>query len=495
MKLKSTIKNLYTGILYQIINIAFNFLVTPIIINNFGSSINGLIQTIRAVVNYVSFVGAGIAESAVVSLYKPLNEKNHTKISSIINACGFVFFKAGNIYSIFAIVIALVFPFILETEFSYLNSVILIFILFLFGASEFYVVGKYRALLTADQKLYVVNIVQSLGLLLSLLISYIMIYFKADIILLQLALSLAYISRIILLIIYISKRYTYLDSGVSKDFKSLNHRKSVSIHQLSGIITFGSQIVIANIFLGAKEASVYAVYSLIFTGIGTLLGVFSSSLLAYFGNLIIVSSKELIIENYKYYESIFYTVVFSIYTVAVTMTIPFLNIYIEVNDANYYRPELVILFSLIGLLNSIRTPGATIINAKGHYKETQYKALIEMLICLIGQLILVNIMGIEGILIATILAYLYRTIDVIFYSNKIIENSVIPTVRLIGINSIVLIIGVMVANALFDVSSGNYFIWIFKSILLTLGALTIFIFLNYIVNLKMYNKLFRNFKR
>lgn len=495
MKLKSTIKNLYTGVLYQLINIAFNFLVTPIIINNFGSSVNGLIQTVRSLVNYVSFVGAGIAESSVVSLYKPLSEKKYDKISSIINACGYVFFKAGNIYSILSLAIACILPYILESNFSYLETVSLILILFLFGASEFYIVGKYRALLIADQRLYVVNIVQSIGLLLSLIISYVMIYFNANIIVLQLALSLAYISRIILLVIYITKRYKYLNSSVERDFKALNHRKSVSIHQLSGIIIFGSQVVIVNVFLGAKEASVYAVYSLIFTGIGTLLGVFSSSLLAYFGNLIVVSSKAVVVENYKYYESLFYTIVFSVYTVAIVMTMPFLNIYIQVSDANYYRIELVILFSLMGVLNSIRTPGATIINAKGHYKETQYKALIEMLICLIGQLILVNFIGIQGILIATIIAYLYRTVDVIFYSNRILENSVINTVKLVVINSVMLITSVAIIYKYIDVTAGNYFIWTQKSALLMCLVTVVFVFLNYIINFNIYNKLFVRFKR
>mgnify|MGYP003308041153 CR=1 FL=1 len=101
------------------------------------------------------------------------------------------------------------------------------------------------------------------------------------------------------------------------------------------------------------------------------------------------------------------------------MIIPFIKIYTAgITDANYIRREIVILFTVMGLLNCLRTPSATMINAKGHYNETKNRALIEMTICLIAQALLVTKLGIVGVLIGTIMAYLYRTLDVILYGNK-----------------------------------------------------------------------------
>ena len=48
--------------------------------------------------------------------------------------------------------------------------------------------GKYRALLTADQKIYIVNVVQSIGLVLSLVATYILIKLDMNIVLVQLEL-------------------------------------------------------------------------------------------------------------------------------------------------------------------------------------------------------------------------------------------------------------------------------------------------------------------
>ena len=85
---------------------------------------------------------------------------------------------------------------------------------------------------------------------------------------------------------------------------------------------------------------------------------------------------------------IFYILSFVIFTVTLIMIMPFVSIYTRgFNDVNYSRYSIAILFTIMGLLNCIRTPGATIINAGGFYKETKNRALIEMFLCIIFYLI------------------------------------------------------------------------------------------------------------
>ena len=100
-KAKKAFHNVLTGIAYQLTNIIVNFIITPLIIFKFGSAVNGIVQSIRQILNYVQFVGAGISESAVVSLYEPIAKNDRKKISAIVNACDEVFVKSGgNLISI-----------------------------------------------------------------------------------------------------------------------------------------------------------------------------------------------------------------------------------------------------------------------------------------------------------------------------------------------------------------------------------------------------------
>lgn len=493
---KKAIYNVLTGIIYQLTNIIVNFIIAPLIILKFGSATNGIVQSIRQILNYVQFVGAGISESTVVSLYDPLAKNDKNKVSSIINACDEVFVKSGLIYSIGSLITAILYPFIFSINLSKFSVFFLVLVLSVAGASEFFIMGKYRALLTADQKIYIVNVVQSIGLVLSLVATYILIKLDMNIVVVQLGLSLAYVSRVLFLVIYISRTYVFLDKKIKKDFSALENRKAATVHQLAGIITFGSQIIVASYFCGSKEASVYSVYTMIFTGINTLLGVFSSALLAFFGELFAIKNKEKIREHYRVYELGYFTLVFLVYSVTYSVALDFIKLYTSgILDVNYVRFELMTLFSIMGLVNCMRTPGATLINAIGHYSETKNRALIEMVICFVGQLILVNYYGLSGILIATITAYIYRTIDVIVYvNNRILNQKFLFTLKTLIVNGL--------AGAIFikyisvpDRIINNYFDWIICASINVLFCSIIFIFINSMFNMEMLIKLNNTIKR
>ena len=419
-------KNIISNLFYQLINILFNFILTPIILAKFGSDVNGLVQTIRQILNYAALVGSGISESTVVALYKPIAENDQKKINSIMNACNRVFFSTGYIFSILALIISVIYPLLVKGSLDYYSSSILILVLGISGASEFFVIGKYRALLIADQRIYIVNIIQSFALILGLILAYILIRNDFNIIVVQLGVSLSFVLRVVILGAYINKCYPFLDRSIDKDMEALSKRKSATIHQLAGIISFGSQITIISIFCGNKDASIYSVYLLVFNGLGMLLSTISSALIGTFGNILARKNTFLVNKGFRFYESIFYTLGFSSYITAFLLMDSFLKLYLNtVKDMpDYIRPSTILLFSLLGLVNSLRTPAATIINAAGHYKETQRSAIIEMIICFLGQLILVSFYGIDGVIFASLVSYLYRFIDVDRYINlNILQNN------------------------------------------------------------------------
>ena len=64
MRAKKTLKNLIFNLLQQIVSIVTGFILPPLIIQNYGSSINGLISTIKQIVMYAQTTGAGIASAS-----------------------------------------------------------------------------------------------------------------------------------------------------------------------------------------------------------------------------------------------------------------------------------------------------------------------------------------------------------------------------------------------------------------------------------------------
>lgn len=470
----SAVKNVIFNMAYQVINTVVNIIVPPLIIGAFGSVTNGLISTIKQIMNYVQLVGAGISESTVVSLYKPLNEHDNKKTSSIYKAVAKTFNKSGIWFSVASVLIALIYPLFVSEDLPYYFIAFLVIIISISGVSEFFLIGKYRTLLIADQKMYIVNIAQIVGAVLSSVLTIVLIKLNLGIILVQFASAMAYVCRIIVLAIYIKKSYKNIDSSASPDYSAVSKRKAATIHQVAGLVIFGSQTLIVAQFCGFAEASVYSVYNLIFTGINTILATFSSAMLAGMGSLLTIGDNERVKKVYEIYELVYQILTFTVYITALIMIKPFIILYTSgADDVVYMRTELVFLFIIMGLFNCLRTPGATMINAKGHYDETKNRALIEMSICLVGQLLFVQFYGVVGVLVGTISAYLYRTLDVIIYSNvRILKRSPIKTLlRDIRYILILAIAGYVFLNM--DIKTSGYFDWIIIAVLVAIITIII----------------------
>lgn len=480
--------------IYQVTNTVVNIIIPPLIIGRFGSAINGLISTIKQILGYVQLVGAGISESTVVSLYKPIAEEDKRHISRIFNACSVSFTRMGIVFNVLSVLVAFVYPIFVREDINYFFLVALILVLSIAGASEFYVIGKCRTLLMADQKIYIVNIAQIAGAVANLAVTAILIVLDQNILIIQAGASIVYAMRILVVYWYVKTHYTFLDKKETPDFTAISKRKAATVHQLSGLISFGSQTIFVSLFCGLAEASVYSVYNLVFTGINTILSTVSSALLATIGTIAASEGKEKLKKVFALYESMYYLLVFVMYTVTYTMFLSFVQIYTAgTTDAVYVRKEFALLFCLMGIANCLRTPGGTLINAVGHYDETKNRALIEMGICFVLECLLVFKFKAIGVLIATIAAYLYRTVDVFIYSNhRILEQSVKKTLTKVGVN-LAVFVAFLAAGKFLIVTASNYVTWVGKAIIVGVIVLLVYCLINYLVSKKEYNYIIGRF--
>ena len=160
----------------------------------------------------------------------------------------------------------------------------------------------------------------------------------------------------------------------------------------------------------------------------------------------------------------------------------------NVQDANYYDKNLVILFSLVGLLNMIRVPHNSIIEASGHYEQTKYRALLEAIINFVVSILLVNFIGIYGVLLGAVASFCYRTIDIIVYTDtKIFKRSVIKDLLLVcsyfSVSLFVISVMVPITNN-FEIN--NWFMWIVFSIISSLVSLVIYVIFTKILYSEIY---------
>ena len=413
-------KNVAASTLPQIINILTNLILPTLIITSYGSEINGLVSSTRSIVAYIALVGAGITTAATQSLYKPVAEGDDDTVKGMIHAINKMFNKYGTIYCAIAVAFALVYPFIIKSDIENYTVILLMIVMSLSGASEFFIIGRNTALLYANQKTYVCTTVQAISLLISLILAIIMLEVKANIVLVQLAVSLVYVFRGVLLTGYVKKMYPelskYKETPPIK--QAVAKRKDAMIHQLSGLAVNSSQTIILTIIVGLNAASIYTVYNIVFSGLQSICANLSAAVTPFLGKELALENKERLHTMYNLVEFAFFNIVAFVYSVTAIMIVPFVKLYTWGADINYEYPLFATIFVFTSAFYILKMPGSSIINISGHFRETRSRALIEATIAVTASVIITVFYGLIGVVIGTGLALAWRCIDTIIYTNK-----------------------------------------------------------------------------
>ena len=456
----------------------------PLIIVAFGSEINGLTATIQNIISYISLVGAGISIATIQSLYGPIKSNNIEEIRKKLKATENMFNKYGYVFLFFVFITAFIYPLIIKNStVEYTTSVILMLIMSIKGCSEFFIVGKYRVLLYADRKIYVSSIIQSISLAISLIVAIILLKLKCNIILVQSAISAVYVSRALIITLYIRKKYPqYINlKNINPDNSAIKNRKYALIHQISGLCVTSCQTIILSIMVNLEAASIYAVYNIVFSGIKSICSNLNSSITPFLGHTYTDNNLTKTNRQFKIVEVIFSKLILFVFICTGVLVIPFISLYTINADINYTNTTLAILFLTLGVFDLYRLPANAMINVAGHFKETQQRAIIEATISVIGGILFTYILGIYGVLIGTICAIGWRSIDIILYTNKfILKNSSKETIlRLIRIIIISIISLFIFINLKIEIHNWNEWLLLCGFIIflaLIISIIDIFIF-------------------
>lgn len=496
MRTKKAFYIMISSLAYQLVYAFIGLILPRLFITVYGSAINGLMLSIRQFLNFLNVVEAGIGLTSITALLKPLASNDQGAANGILSASRLLYLRAGYLLTSLISVLAFLYPFLIEKEVSYKVSFFMVLILGSSSIIEFMIIGKYKVLLTADQRVYVLTYIQIIGLVINLIAYLILIKLGFNVILVNGIATLLLASKSILLIVFVHKKYSYVSFKEKPDNTALAQRWDVFIHQITALIVFNTPVMIITIFLGLKEVSVFTTYNMVFSAITLLVGSFSSALFAGIGDLLVRGEKEKVIEVYTIFESVYYAIIAWAFTTAFMLILPFIKLYtLGVSDADYVRPMLAILFIAVGVISNIRVPAYTIINSAGHFKETRSRAIAEAVINLTASLLFVQLIGTEGVLLGAICSYCYRTIDVLLYaSRKILKTSLNPTIYKVVVNIFLSVFAALPVHLFVQINPKTLYEWFVYAILLSTWDLVVITGGNVLIDPKMSKRIIQRGK-
>lgn len=487
MKFRRSIYNIIVGVLGQAITIILGIVIPKLFISSFGSEVNGLMSSITQIYVYIGLLEAGIGTATIQALYKPIANDDRGEINSILSATDKYYKRTGLYYFIAIFAFAFIYPFTIKSGIDKVSIFLVIIFTGLGSVINFLFQGKYKLLLTAEGKSYIVSSITTIINVVTNIAKIICIYLGYNIVVIQIVYCIINISQMFFFGLYIKKKYGWIDLSVKPNKEAISQKNFVLIHQVSGMIFSNTDILILTYFTNLKVVSVYSIYNMIYTTISNILAAVNSGLVFTLGQTFQVDKKKYI-RLLDCYETYYMCINFALYTVTYLLILPFLKLYTSgISDINYIDKYLPVLFLCVQVLVAGRSAMLNTINIAGHFKNTWKRSVIESIINLVASLLLVMKIGIYGILIGTVIALLYRTIDIIIYSNvKILKRSVWSTFRK-WITNIVLLFIICFIGSKNLMLINNYIEFIIVAIKLTVIILPIFIVINSIVERDSYN--------
>jgi len=237
--------SLFAGVL-QVFTMISGFIIPKLMLTYYGSEINGLVSSINQFIGYFRLVEAGLAPAAVYALYKPIADKNKDSIDSILSTVRNFYIKTGLLFVAGLVVFSVVSPFILKTSaLPPLFIGLLVLVLGISGAVDFFTLSKYRVLLTADQKVYVISLASTAALIANILVIGILASLKVNVVCIYTAALFSVFVRSVTLSAYTKRKYHSINYKAPTDTKSLNKRWDSLYLQILGVIKSGTTVIVA----------------------------------------------------------------------------------------------------------------------------------------------------------------------------------------------------------------------------------------------------------
>lgn len=165
---------------------------------------------------------------------------------------------------------------------------------------------------------------------------------------------------------------------------------------------------------------------------------------------------------YKEYEILFQAFWIIIFSCVLALYQPFMKIYtMGIEDAQYVRPMLCFLCSLLGALWVIRNQQSVMIVAAGKFKEIQKGSIIEAVLTIVLSFAGLAVWGLEGLVAGRCIAAGYRVVDFIrFNSQNVVKVKIRFTVCQITISIVLVALIYLVAQKFLSVFMvGTYIGW------------------------------------
>lgn len=478
MRKRRLFYNTISSTVYQITVVVCGFVLPRLILNTYGSQVNGLVNSISQFLGIISFLQLGVGRVVESTLYKPLAEKRIDEISRIIASASKFFRTIAGILVVYTAFLAVVYPRLINKDYSALYSSTLIIIISISSFAQYYFGLVNFLLLSADQRGYIQYTLQTLATVLNTVICFVLVNKGFTIHAVKLAASLIYLIVPVTAYIYVKNHYD-INARIKYDTEPIEQKWNGVAQHVAACVLDNTDTIVLTLMSTLANVSIYSVHFMVVNGVKQLLISATNGIHALMGELWAKQERDKLESYFSMTEWAIHSGTVFIFGVTAILIVPFVLVYTAgITDADYKQPLFAFLIVLANAGHCLRTPYNTMILAAGHYKQTQSNYIVAAAMNVVVSVLTVKLWGLVGVALGTLAAMMYQTVWMAIYNSKhILKRNIAYFIKQMSVD--VLSFALMLfASSQFELSEVSYFAWVILAVKVSLISAGIMLLIN-----------------
>lgn len=404
---KNAVRNIAFGSVLKIYQILLPFVMRTVMIYFMGVQYLGLNSLFTSILQVLNLAELGIGNAMVFSMYKPIAEDDAEKICALMHMYKIYYRIIGLAIAVVGFFCLPIIPYLVKQD---LPSGVNVYVLYLLNLSatvfSYWLFAYKNSLLQAYQRIDVVSkVTLATNTVQYLLQIFVLIVLRNYYAYLIVSLVMQIMTNIVTALVTTKMYPSYGAKGKlpKDDIKKINRRiRDLFTSKVGAVVLNSSDTIVISAFLGLTTLAIYQNYYFILTSVIGFVTIIFNACTAGIGNSLIVESKE---KNYEDLNKI----TFIIAWIAGFCSICFLCLFQPFMDI-WVGPDMKLEFGIVICLcvyyfvYEINQLLNTFKDAAGMWHEDRWRPLITSITNLGMNLILVNYMGLYGIILSTILS-------------------------------------------------------------------------------------------
>lgn len=408
-RVENSTRNIFWGIINRIVGLVIPFFMRTLLIYIVGIKYLGLSTLFASILQVLSLAEMGFSTAIVYSLYKPISDRDTAKICALMNVYKRIYRIIGSFVLVIGVFFAPFIPKLIKGTWPQDVNIYILYFIYLTNTVLSYMMLAYKRVLflvhqrnDIDDKITSIINISCYVLQAALLLMFKNYYLYVVITPIQ-----TVITNIVTGYISTKKYPDYSPKGGlnQEDMHEIYVKvKSLCLHKFGNTISNSFDSIIISAFLGLSLVAKYGNYNYIVSFVISFLTIVYGSFTAGLGNSIAIETTE---KNYEIFNKLCF-LNFWIRILGTTCLLclyqPFMVLWVGAENALAFSS--VIFFCLYFYVFTGRKIVLTFKDAAGMWEADKWKPIIGGLFNLVVNIILVKTIGINGVVVSTILSHL-----------------------------------------------------------------------------------------